>query len=107
MEKYIIKKLKPIIRGVREDMFGLCMHIVVGLPSNDKTIVYSVIEPIFRKWPHFSGSILYPIPDVCSGDPSDAFNNTFDMYTGEYGKLRLELAQFMIDNLEERLNART
>lgn len=63
---------------------------------------------LFRKWPHYSGTIQYPVPSCKKGDNNySAFFscvNLWDRRTA-YGRLRWDLLEFMIKTLQEELNA--
>ncbi len=56
---------------------------------------------LFRLWPKYSGSIDYPIPGSYQ---AFWFAQKYgSMWSGEYGKLRKELLNFMIEQLEKEL----
>lgn len=56
---------------------------------------------LFASWPFYSGSVTYPVPD-----PSDNYNSmgvftrTKDYWGGDYGKLRMNLLNHIIHQLE-------
>ena len=72
-----------------------------GICGNVKDILgYSnryerVTESLFRCWPKFSGNIYYPVPSGAV-DPEIKYAITHNMWSGKYGKLRLELLDHMI-----------
>ena len=56
------------------------------------------LKRLFALWPKFSGCAVYPVPG--SGA---AFSLQPRLWSGEYGKLRKELLNFMIEQLEKEL----
>lgn len=62
---------------------------------------YCVIEQGSKYWSNFSGDKNYPVPstnrEVSSQDMYEDIDG--DMWTGEYGTLRYELLDFLIDEL--------
>lgn len=74
--------------------------------SNDKLI------DLFERWPKFSGHIGFPVPapKEWGVDASDAYTLTQEADTlwdrsTEYGRLRWELLDFLITELEKEVNA--
>lgn len=114
--------------------FGLCDRLDEALAARLRPRLKSRdLAPYFRRWPEFSGSIIYPVP--CSeteltnllrlnGDPpiyhydlhtpegraEAAFMQTLHFkagaqqrYRGEYGAARLRLAAFLLQAFEAEL----
>lgn len=71
---------------------------------------------LYQEWPGYSGERWYPIP--MPGDMQDAYDeyesdggsnceaewmydNTDDMYEGEYGAMRMDCLQYLIERLTE------
>ena len=59
------------------------------------------LRRLFRLWPKYSVDIVYPVPGGHVAYRSAA--GTKFMWSGEYGKLRKELLNFMIEQLEKEL----
>ena len=59
------------------------------------------LRRLFRLWPKFSGCAVYPVPG--SGAAFSRAVSTKRLWSGEYGKLRKELLNFMIEQLEKEL----
>lgn len=59
------------------------------------------LRRLFKLWPKFSGHSVYPVP----GGYTDFWRaaGTRRMWSGEYGNLRKELLNFMIEQLEKEL----
>ena len=53
--------------------------------------VHDYLEAMFMDWPKFSGDLAFPIP----GRAEAYFSR--DRWSGEYGALREELLQFLIE----------
>ena len=61
----------------------------------------------FKRWPHFSGRMLYPIPGTRQ-DPADAFvvavaRGTMWSKRTKYGRLRHDLLHFLIQETEAHM----
>lgn len=57
-----------------------------------------------EEWHHFSGDDDFPVPDPHSASAIAAaakFTTTEEMWVGEYGKLRLELLDWLINRVEQ------
>lgn len=60
-------------------------------------------------WPKYSGSVVYPVPSVIDShipttvlsSPETMYHSTDLQWEGEYGKLRMELLEHIIKELEE------
>jgi len=87
----------------RVDFVGLCHNLANLCPVYGFTDCMDIICNIAKHWPKHSGDCAYPVPCPDGGDPRDAFKAVSDLYSGAYGKLRLELAQFIIDKINETL----
>lgn len=77
-------------------------HSCGGGTSSD---VYDIISDLSRHWPKYSGNINYPVPAPgCLGGPDMAkqaeVHYGCDAWAGEYGALRRELLDFIIERLE-------
>lgn len=89
------------LRTLRDDGPSLC-H--VGICGNIGTVSGGddeQLDALFRSWPKFSGSVVYPVPGVDRMTPSEAFVLTRDVWVGEYGDLRWELLEHCIAELED------
>lgn len=101
------KKTKRLIRLLEDigneiviparPMFGLCFFI--------KKIDRSSIERCTRlmaEWPEGTGSIDYPVPHP-EMDSREAYEDAYviDMYQGQYGQNRRDLALYLAEELEK------
>lgn len=94
---------KPIDKSA-----GICYNVEksMGYDSReDRFKTENILEGLFKSWPLFSGSIVYPVPDPDGFDPGCAFMEASDedMWEGAYGNLRKELLQHCIDELQKEL----
>lgn len=66
--------------------------------------VENSLNPLFERWPKFSGDSRYPVPSPKGCPPKDEFSrvavSSDNFWEGEYGALRWELLEFCIDQLE-------
>ena len=67
----------------------------------DATYGHFELRRLFRLWPKYSGDIVYPVPGGHEAFWSAVRYET--TWSGEYGKLRKELLNFMIEQLEKEL----
>ena len=97
--------------------FGLCRNCTHGedIPTRRlRDEVRALVDSITQKWPKYSGNPAYPVPDPeCAYKAehlrAEAAARAYDqavskgMYSGKYGKLRMQLAAFIADGLEEHM----
>jgi hypothetical protein len=89
--------------------YGMC-HLVgtymrYCAPAYGREWLYT-LQDLFKEWPHFSGDIAYPVP-ASNKSNSPLYEYTFTRYpwdqSTEYGRLRLDLLNFCIVKLSERI----
>ena len=104
---------------------GLCSNLAINLaqhwdrnPDNFKLVFNTfvamcsaVVCTIAQHWEFYSGNSQYPVPEFRNQDfrqparktamlmYSSLNSNWRNMYKGEYGSLRIELAKFILDQL--------
>lgn len=90
--------------------FGICFNvgvIVKGLTEirtlDDIVEERCLMHIIFKEWEHYSGVLAYPVKGVNGEDSETAYENTNNMWVGEYGQLRIELLDHMIETLQNEL----
>lgn len=63
-----------------------------------------LFDPFINHWKHFSGKDYYPVPDPKGLDTPEVIYSVEaykdDLYNGEYGKLRLELFNFICEQFK-------
>lgn len=77
--------------------YGICA--CVGILTDEGRALYE-LPHLFSDWDKFSGDMFHPVPDPHGLSPLDAFVNSDNKWSGEYGKLRIDLLDFMIQELE-------
>lgn len=88
-------KLRPV--GKRA---GICYSVDQVL-RHQETDRYSKMEQLFVSWPKFSGRMVYPVPSPWGNCPQyEFFESGALKWSGEYGRLRKELLDYMITSLE-------
>lgn len=60
------------------------------------------MRAVAKRWPKWSGDSVYPVPDS-ELLPDDAYQQYDEKWQGEYGDLRRELLDFLIEELENEL----
>ena len=97
--------------------YGLChncMHSRDIPPLHIRVEVKALVSGITQKWPAYSGNPAYPVPDpafvyITNEQAADAAARAYrqatsgGMYSGKYGKLRMQLAAFIADGLENHI----
>ena len=82
---------------------GLCYLILDYVESHSKIgymFAGDILNHVMAKWPKYSGQINFPVPSTNKKySHGQMYLITKQKYKYKYGKLRLELAQFIIDEL--------
>ncbi len=85
---------------------GICSLIRLHISMNPGRVVHvgdpimNILKLSYESWPKWSGSWFYPVPSIDQSSPDQAFCGAElygTMYKGEYGSLRLELVDHMIE----------
>jgi len=78
---------------------GLCYVLTWSAPA---------VGLLASLWEKYSNSLMYPVPHPeAPGDPvaaSALFNDVDNLWKGRYGDLRMELAVFLLQCIEELLS---
>jgi hypothetical protein len=102
------------LRAEPKGLYGLCQTLRLNQLDEE------LVQDIFKTWPKFTGDLTYPVPcpgghTVVDGVVVDgevvlgakaakaAYDAARDMYSGEYGALRIELLDHLIEFLEREL----
>ena len=78
---------EDVIDPIRD--IGLCQAIW------ERFGVRQIPPEFFTSWGHFSRNIFYPVPSPDDKSPKVVFWDTEDLYEGEYGDLRRDLARHL------------
>lgn len=95
---------------------GLCTQVfragqAVGIGGDVMDYVVNFLGREWRKWPHFSGNKLHPVPDpdykgtnleIRHRAAAVAYGRS-DLWVEEYGELRKDLARFLIERLDAEI----
>ena len=74
--------------------YGICYHIPPNVPN-------ATFLSICKKWEKFSGDERFPVPSITPGRSAETeYHTRTNLWAGEYGKLRYELLDFVINYLE-------
>lgn len=95
--------LLAALRTVRENgphdiNMGICAAVVAADEDCDTFQVDDLLEELFTRWPEYSGILPYPVPGGYTAYMTAA--SCWDRDT-EYGRLRWELLDFCIEELEK------
>ena len=96
---------KRIITG---DLAFTCMGMCHGLESvmqrnnvcfADRVAVRCVLSDLWKQWPKYSGHSQFPVPSANPEITAEMafFYANMRMWVDDYGKLRLELLDFLIE----------
>jgi hypothetical protein len=75
--------------------------------SEERYESHQILEQAFCTWPKFSGDANFPINDPYNRDPAYRAYNYLPKWIGEYGALRFELLDHIIDCLKREIESAT
>lgn len=101
--------------GNRKPVLGICANLAEAISSYDRMIIGNrlgsatqLVSGLAETWPKYSGNPKYPVPRPGSNSSYEAmtvYEQTFDnKWTGEYGKLRMELLDYLIQQVDVAIN---
>lgn len=91
---------------VPDRRYGLCYNL--GALVRDAGIILrgngsaEFVAELAKNWPYHSGDAGYPVQHP-EKDAYHAYYSVDDLWTGEYGKRRLELTRWVRDRLAEMI----
>lgn len=107
----LLDLLKKIRRQVRKRLkkgkkakFAIC-YMVTVLHGGYSREQHQRLQKLFAKWPKFSGSDVYPVPSTNGMTAGEKYTDAWDngrLWTGKYGRLRMELLEWLIGYLEAK-----
>lgn len=117
----VLSALKAMQIKVRDPRQGICSNLdwqlwmAFGSGVDHESylgngeLASSIIPDLSQKWPKFSGFPAYPVPVPEGSNPlytcMEMYDSVLNKWEGEYGELRRELLQFLIEELENRRHA--
>lgn len=97
------------IKESRNENYGICNNIYkiyltsLDISYQNMSDIWSLSRKIFRTWSKFSGDEFYPISEkYCTYNKAASDGTHWDWNT-EYGKLRWELLDFMIESVDNMI----
>lgn len=108
------KHLLAVLKNLRVDVHAETAVMTSGICHNVETNLYyhyedqMLLQDLMKAWPKYSGYWKFPIPDPMKPDNQDEamwiYYKTHSMWdkTTAYGRLRWELLEWMIEQLEKR-----
>ena len=101
----VIAKLRRVAAGDLSDVtsreHGLCSAVICRKGHGHSLLIRC--QFIFETWKYFSGVRMYPVPSTTrNGRPDLQYLETANLYDKrtKYGKLRMDLAGYVADELE-------
>jgi len=76
---------------------GICRLVECKIDSNLCNFWAKTRADAFECWDKFSGNWLYPVPSPDKEITPEDYYIEHNKWTGEYGKLRMELLDHLID----------
>ena len=94
------KKLLDALLKIKQDNSsssrGLCYEVY---KLSDSYNVAEEFRRIYKTWPKYSGSTVFPVPCPSGGKSSDVFRATENMWINKYGEDRIDLLNFCLTYL--------
>ena len=86
--------------GICDNLKESDQYIPVSIDDDLIELWEGTLTKLMITWPKFSGNECYPVPspDLEEGS-QQVYMRTHDEWSGEYGALRYELLDFLIDEL--------
>ena len=101
------KEIVDILVSLKEDVMcgvneypnvGICNIIECKASSNIYTVWVNTCDEAVKSWDKFSGNHLYPVPSPDKDKlPGECYLYVENKWDGEYGKLRMELLDHLIE----------
>lgn len=103
MVLYALEAIKD--GNIREEDCGLCYNVCEL--CIDYYVPNEIISWYSYQWPKHSGVEEYPVPSPFIGKSPEQMYNERELWEGEYGVLRYELLDFLIEVLSKDLEKQT
>ena len=85
--------------GIQSKCNGICYNILYDGAGNftiELASAFQHLRDLCRKWPKTTNFDGYPVPCPGYTDPAEGYYATKDKWAGEYGALRIELLDWLI-----------
>lgn len=97
--------------GNFDKRFGICSNLSDKVNSqveeSERDELWQILKQAFYTWPKFSGDINYPINDPYNRVSAPRAYDQLPKWVGEYGALRFELLDHVIDFLKKEIESAT
>ena len=84
--------------------YGICSNLSNKVNNqveeSERYDSWQILKQAFYTWPKFSGDVNFPINDPYNRGPAYSAYGYLPKWTGEYGALRFELLDHVIDFLK-------
>jgi hypothetical protein len=113
----ILKEIREIVNtkgamGLPAPTQGICDQLLIMASTNNLCIIglNSVFYSFVNRWPHSSNRSFFPVPDLSGRSASDAYiyysnypEQMWEKDKSKYAAMRLDLLDFIINELEKEL----
>ena len=92
--------------GNFDEGYGICYNIENKVDRQVQEECYEawrILNQAFYTWPKFSGDVQFPINDPCDEVSANHAYVYLPKWVGEYGELRWELLDHVIDFLKKEI----
>ena len=100
-----------IKEGNFDEEYGICTNLSEEVNSQIGESEYydswEILKEAFYKWPKFSGDVNFPINDPYNKVSAHRAYDDLPKWIGEYGALRFELLDHVIDYLKKEIESAT
>ena len=91
--------------------YGICSNLSNKVNSqveeSERYDSWQILKQAFYTWPKFSGDVNFPINDPYNRVSAHRVYGDLPKWTGEYGALRFELLDHVIDCLKREIESAT
>ena len=108
--KFCLDAAMDIKAGNFDKKFGICMNMeckVDDAVSEECYESWRILKQAFYTWPKFSGDVQFPINDPYNEISAHNAYVQLPKWEGEYGALRFELLDHIINCLKKEIKSAT
>ena len=91
--------------------YGICSNLINKVNSqveeSERYELEQILKQAFYTWPKFSGDVQFPINDPYNRVSAHRVYGDLPKWIGEYGALRFELLDHVIDRLKREIKSAT
>ena len=103
------KQLAKKATTLTHDTHAICRYVDADSEAWKIRDSFTMLQKLFRSWPKSTQSVSYPVPDPRGISARLAYmeGRHHGMWVGEYGALRMELLEWMIEQLREYVDVQS